>query len=179
MLQDFTRFFSQHAEALTAFARIGQASTEKLVQLHLEAGRSGFDAQAATVQAALTLKDWQSAQALRQKTVEDGLDYATQFSQQWWAIAGEAQAQWQTLAHDQAASHKDHLEAGLDRFATSLPAAAPLVGVARNALQASAVATDTLNKAARQAADFAGASLKAAAETSVGAIKAANRRTTA
>ncbi|MGQ5523179.1 phasin family protein [Chitinimonas sp. PSY-7] len=169
----------QQLENNLRLVRIGLDSTEKAIRLQLEATKQTLENSAKSAIKFSAVSDMQGALALRADLAEQATDSLMGLSRDLYELASQTQNEFakQTEAH--ISRYQQTFLSSFDQFEKVSPASAEIVSsMLRSSVAAGQAAFDSLNKAARQVADFADASLRAATTATGDAINTANRTRT-
>ncbi|MFM7705820.1 MAG: TIGR01841 family phasin [Rubrivivax sp.] len=164
---------AQKANVQTLFGLTHKAfeGVEKLVELNLQVARAALCDVAQSTHAALSVKDAQELLALQQSMLQPVAEKSAAYSRHLYEIAASTQAEVTKVAEAQFVDAQKKMMALVDTAMKNAPAgtenAATLV---KSAMAAANNAFDTVQKAARQAAEVAEANMQAITNT---ALKAA------
>ncbi len=172
--EQFSDFSKSTLDAAIKFAQVSLNSAEHLFALNLEAAKVGLDVTAKNATAATSIKSAEDINALRTASSETGLEFAMGYSKNLYNVATAAQAQYSSLVEERVSLIQQSLVDTIDKVAKSAPAGSDVfVTAMKNGLAASAAATDSITKAAKQASQFADTAFKNASETAEKATKPA------
>jgi phasin family protein len=175
--EQFGDFSKSTVDAAMKFAQVGLASAEHLFALNVEAAKVGFDVTAKNAKAVTSVKDAEGLNALRTSATETGLEFAMGYSKNFYQAAANAQAQYTQLVEERVNLFQKSMVDTLDKVAKASPAGSDVfVTAMKNGLAASAAATDSFTKAAKQATQFADTAFKTATETAEKAVKPATAK---
>jgi phasin family protein len=175
--QQFSNFATEQVEIALRFARISLDSVDRLAKLQVETAKTILEENAKTLKQLSSIKDVQEALAARQKISEVGIEQATAYSRSLYEISSQAQAEFSKLVDERNVDFNKNIVSGLDRFVKNAPAGADAaVAAVKSTVQATAAAVDSLTKAAKQVAEFADASVKAASTATADAVKTAAKK---
>jgi phasin family protein len=151
-------------DAAVKFARLSVDSAERLIAINLEATKATLDESAKNLKAISGVKDVQELNSVRTKIAENSLEYATAYSRTVYELAANTQAEYSHLVEERVADFQKSLVDGLDKVAKTAPAGSDVaVAALKSSLAASTAAMDSVTKAFKQAASYADANFKAAA----------------
>ncbi len=168
---------ASNVEAALRLAQISLDSFEKLTQLNLATTKQHIDAAVKNTQALTHVKDVQQAVAARNTISEATLENAISYSQGVYDIAAQAKNEMGQLVEERIAALNKAVIGGMDQAAKNAPAGTDVaVNAVKSTIEATTTAVDNLTKAAKQVAEFADASAKAAASTTIDALKSANKK---
>lgn len=159
-------------DSVSFFANTAFDSIERLAALNLNASRSLVEASFANANALFGVKDVQSFLKLQQElaapAIEKGLDY----SRSVYAITAETKDKVAKQVEAQVADTNAKVSGLVEKALASAPAGSEVaVAAVKTAIKSANEAYEGLNKAAKQAAEVAEASVTAATEAT---LKAAN-----
>ena len=155
----------------TKLAAIAFANTEKLIKLNLEAARAAIAQSVEGASAAAGAKDVQELMALRAKYAESGVQNAIGYSRSLYEVASEAQAQYSKLAEEAWSTYAAGIANWVDKASASAPAGSDVaVNAFKSTFAATAAAIDQFQKASKQVANLADASVRAAAANATKAV---------
>jgi phasin family protein len=175
--EQFGDFSKSTVDAAMKFAQVGLMSAEHLFALNVEAVKTGFDVTAKNAKALTSVKDVDSLNALRASATETGLEFAMGYSKNFYQAAANAQAQYTALVEERVNLFQKSMVDTIDKVAKASPAGSEVfVTAMKNGLAASAAATDSFTKAAKQATAFADTAFNNATETAEKTVKPAAKR---
>lgn len=175
--EQFGDLSKSSVDAAMKFASVGVGSTERFFGLNLEATKVGFDVTAKNAKAVTAVKDVQELNSLQTKAAETGLEFAMGYSKNLYDIATSAQAQYTALIEERTSLFQKSMVDALDKVSKAAPAGSDVfVTAMKTSLAASAAATDSITKAAKQANAFADNAFKTATDTAEKAAKPASKR---
>ncbi|GAB3266762.1 phasin family protein [Chitinimonas naiadis] len=172
----YSELAQQQLEMALQVARISLDSAEKLLQLQLEAAKEALDGSAQSVAKLAEVKDPQKALAVRAELAEQAMGSMLGLSRNIYELAAQAQAELARLGEARAGELQSSLLEGFEKLSKNSPAGGDVLGSTfKSSIAASQAAFDSLNKAARQVAEFADASLKAATTATTESVKSGKR----
>lgn len=178
--QQFNDYATQQLETLLGFARISMDAAERMVKLQVETAKNTLEDSARNAKeftGISNIKDAQSVFATQQKRSESVIDNSITYARSLHEITSQAQTEFSKLLDERSVFFNKKIVSGLDRFVKSAPAGTdPAVATVKLSVQATAAAVDSLTKVAKQVADFADTSMKAASIATVDAVKAATKK---
>jgi phasin family protein len=175
--QQYTNFATEQVETALRFARISLDSLDRLAKLQVETAKNTLEENAKTLKQLSTIKDVQEVLAARQKITDAAIEQATNYSRSLYEISSQAQAEYSKLIDERNVDFNKNVVSGLDRFVKNAPAGADAaVAAVKSTVQATAAAVDSMTKAAKQVAEFADASVKAASTATADAVKTAAKK---
>lgn len=128
-----------HVEAAMRLAGVALQGVEKLVELQMSAARTALTEGANNVRALAAVKDPQDLAALR-NGLQPGIEKATAWARDVYAVAANTQAEMQKLVESQLTDFNKSVVSQLEQVAKKAPAGSEY---AINALRASVAATST------------------------------------
>jgi len=143
------------------------ANVERLAALNLNTARTLLEESLANTKALLGAKDAQELISLQSALVQPLVEKAVAYNRSVYEIASQGQEEVSKLFEAQIAELNKNLTAALDKAAKSAPAGSDVaVAAVKSAIAAANSAYDSVNKAAKQVAEIAEASLKSPKPTS-------------
>lgn len=155
---------AQKANIETLFGLTNKAfeGVEKLVELNVQAAKSALSEAAQTSAAALSVKDAQELLALQAGLLQPAAEKAAAFSRHLYDITAGTSAEVVKVAEGQFADAQQKFMALVDTAVKNAPAGSEnAVTLVKSALAAANNAYESVNKAAKQAADVAEANFQA------------------
>lgn len=172
--EQVTEFNKSVLNAALQLAKISLDTTERLLGLHLEAGKETF---ADASDALRTLSEAHEPQALldlRAKLTEKSVEKFTALSRSLYDVAAHAQSQVSALVEVQIADWNQSVAKNIDQAVKAAPAGADVaIAAVKSTVAATAAAFDGATKTAKQMANFADASVKATVDAATAALKPA------
>lgn len=148
----------------TRLAALSIENTEKLFQLNVTAAKTAFANGVESAQAAAGVKDVQELLALRAKVAEANVQTAVGYGRTLYALASEAQQSYAALAEDAWNSYSKNVATIVDKVGKNAPAGSDAaINAFKSTFAASTAAFDQFQRASRQVASLADASVRAAA----------------
>ena len=164
----------------TKLAALALENAEKLVKLNMSAAKIVLAQGVEGAQAAAAIKDIQQLFALNATMAEASVQAALGYSKTLYELATEAQAQYTTLVEESQARFTKGAAAWVDQASKSAPAGSEAtVNALRQGIAASTAAFDQFNKASKQVASLADASVRAAATNASKVVATAKGRKSA
>ena len=167
---------AQKANVETLFGLTHKAfeGVEKLVELNLQVARAALTETADTTKAALSVKDAQELMALQASLLQPSAEKAASYSRHLYEIATATNAEVVKVAEAQMTAAQKNLHAMIDTATKNAPAGTEnAVALVKSAMAAANNAFESVQKAAKQAADVAEANFTAMTNTAVKATQAA------
>ena len=167
---------AQKANIETLFGLTNKAfeGVEKLVELNVQAATTALSEAAQTSAAALSVKDAQELLALQAGLLQPAAEKAAAFSRHLYDITAGTNAEVVKVAEEQFASAQQKFMAMVDTAIKNAPAGSEnAVTLVKSALAAANNAYESVNKAAKQAADVAEANFQAMTAQAVKAAQSA------
>ena len=148
------------------------AGVEKLVELNLSAARASLNESTAHAKAVLGVKDAQEFIALQTSFVQPLVEKTVSYSRHVYDITTGTTAELSKAAEAKAAEVQAAVLGYVDSALKNAPAGSEsAVALFKQAVSASNTAVESIQKAAKQAADLAESNLNAVTETAVKATK--------
>ncbi len=156
-----------NANAVQAAARLSKVSldsAERLMALQMSFAKAALGDASRNARAAAGTQDPQELMALRTKAAEASLTQFLGYSRGLYEVASDAQAEFAKLAEERLAELQRSVTETVEEAAKNAPAGSDVaVAAMKSSLAAATAAFDSFSKAARHAASFTDAGLKAAA----------------
>ena len=161
-------------EAMLAFQSTAFSAFEKLIDLNVKVARATLDEASSRAQEMMALKDPQQAMAYTASIAQPSTEKAVAYGKHVYDIIAGVQAEIARLSEAQIADQQQQITDALEQLAKNAPAGSEsAVALLRSTLANASSAYDTLNKAARQAAEVAESNMTAATNASFEAADAA------
>ncbi len=145
---------------------------EKLIELNTMVAKNALGEAAATIQAALSVKDAQELVALQAALLQPAAEKAAAYSRHLYDIAAATNAEVSKVAEETAAEAQKKFISVVDTAVKNAPAGTEnAVALVRSAVAAANNAYESVHKAAKQAAEVADANFQAMSQTAVRATK--------
>ncbi|HSI56637.1 MAG TPA: phasin family protein [Ideonella sp.] len=170
---------AQKANVETLFDLTTKAfeGVEKLVELNLQVAKSSMSEVAETTKAAFSVKDAQELVALQSGLLQPAAEKAAAYSRHLYDIAASTNAEVVKTAESQFADLQKKFMATVDTAVKNAPAGSEnAVALVKSAMAAANNAYESVNKAAKQAADVAEANFQAITSQAVKATAAPKAR---
>ena len=165
-----------NVETLFSLTNKAFEGVEKLVELNLQVAKAALGEFADNTRAALSVRDAQELLSLQATLLQPAAEKAASYSRQLYDIAAATQAEVAKVAEAQFAEAQKNFASTMDAALKNAPAGSEnAVALVKSALAAANNAYESLNKAARQAADVAEANFTAVTNTAVKASQAASK----
>jgi phasin family protein len=167
---------AQKSNVQILFGLTGKAfeGVEKLVELNLQVARAALGEAGDTATAALSVKDAQELMALQASLLQPSAEKAAAYSRHVYEIAAATNAEVAKVAEAQMADAQKKFLGLVDSASKNAPAGSEnAVALMRSAVAAANNAFDSVQKAAKQAADVAEANFQAMTATAVKATSQA------
>ncbi|WP_374317621.1 TIGR01841 family phasin [Aquabacterium sp.] len=167
---------NQKANLTTLFDLSQKAfeGVEKLVELNLQVAKTTLDEVSEHAKAALTAKDAQELLALNTSLLQPAAEKAAAYGRHLYDIASATSAEVSKVAESQMADAQKKVLAAVDNAVKNAPAGTEnAVVLVKSAVAAANNAFDSVQKAAKQAADVAEANIQAITNTAVKASQTA------
>jgi phasin family protein len=144
-------------------SKLSLDSAERLLALQLSFAKSALGDATRSARAAAGTQDVQQLLALRTKAAETAMSQWLEYSRSLYEVASDAQAELSKLAEERLAELQRTITESVEQAAKSAPAGSDVaVAAMKSSLAAATTAFDTFTKAARHAASFTDAGVKAA-----------------
>ena len=173
---------AQKATLETLFGLTAKAfeGVEKLVELNMQVAKTSLTEAAETAHAALSIKDAQELLALQAGLLQPAAEKAAAYSRHVYDIVAGANANFTKAAEATLADSQKKVLSVVDNAVKNAPPGTEsAVALVKSAMAAANNAYESVNKAAKQAADVAEANFQALTTTAVKAsqstVKAAKR----
>lgn len=169
---------AQKANLETLFGLTGKAfeGVEKLVALNLQVAKSALSEAGDTTKAALSAKDAQELLALQANLLQPSAEKAATYSRLVYDIAASTNADLTKAFEAQMADAQSKFMGLVDSAAKNAPAGTEnATALVRSAIAAANNAIESVQKAAKQAADVAEANFQAVTQTAVKAAQGAGK----
>ena len=149
---------------------------ERLVELNLQVAKAAMTEAAEGTKAAMSVKDAQELLALQAGLLQPSAEKAVAYGRHVYDIAASTQAEVGKVAEAQVADIQKKFLAGVDSAIKNAPAGTEsAVSLVKSALAAANNAYESVQKAAKQAADIADANFQAVTNTATKATQAASK----
>ena len=161
---------AQKANVETLFGLTQKAfeGVEKLVELNMQVAKSAMTEAVDTTKAAMSVKDAQELVSLQQALLQPVAEKAAAYGRHVYEIAAATNAEVVKVAEAQSAEMQRKFMAVVDTAVKNAPAGTEnAVTLVKSAVTAANNAFESVQKAAKQAADVAGANLEAMTKTAV------------
>ena len=148
-------------EAAVRFTRISMDSAERTMAIQLDYAKGAVKQATLTAQAYAQVKDVNQLVGLRARIAENALENTMGYSRSLYEVASEAQSELGKLAEENMSAFQQTVAENVDQAARSAPAGGDVVAAAfKSSMAATTAAFDTFNKAARDVASYADASVR-------------------
>ena len=173
------QLLERHKEAIDTFISV-QGSLfsgfEKLVDLNLKAIKSTISDAADLTQQVAELKDPQEAASYVAAIAQPNAEKAVAYSQDVYAIMNDVSKELIKLTEEQVADSQKKMEEALEQFAKNAPAGTEsAVALLKSSFATASNAYDSINKAAKKAAEVAQNNLAAATSATLKATESATK----
>jgi phasin family protein len=156
----------------TRLAALSIENAEKLFKLNVTAAKAAFANGVESAQAVAGAKDVQELMALRAKVAEANVQAAVGYGRTLYALASEAQGSYTALAEDALITYSKNVASIVDHASKNAPAGSDAaINAFKSTFAASTAAFDQFQRATRQVAGLADASVRAAAASTAKAAK--------
>ena len=152
---------------------------EKLVDLNLKAIKSTIAEAADQTQQVAELKDPQEATSFVAAIAQPNAEKAVAYSQDVYAIMNEVSKELIKLTEEQVAESQKKMEEALEQFSKNAPTGSEsAIALLKSSFATASNAYDSINKAAKQAAEVAQNNLAAATSATLKATETATKAAT-
>lgn len=166
-----------NVETLFGLTTKALEGVEKLVELNLQVARTSMGEAAEAAQAALSVKDAQELMTLQAGLLQPAAEKAAAYGRYVYEIAATTNAEVGKIAEAQVADAQGKFMAAVDSAVKNAPAGTEnTVALVKSAISTANNAYESVQKAAKQAADVAEANIQALTSTAVKATQAAKTR---
>ncbi len=156
----------------TRLAALSIENAEKLFKLNVTAAKAAFANGVESAQAVAGVKDVQELLALRAKVAEANVQAAVGYGQTLYALASEAQGNYTALAEEAWNTYSKNVATIVDHASKNAPAGSDAaINAFKSTFAASTAAFDQFQRATKQVANLADASVRAAAVSTAKAGK--------
>jgi phasin family protein len=150
---------------------------EKLVELNLQVARASMTEAAEATKSALSAKDAQELLTLQASLLQPAAEKAAAYSRHVYEIAASTNAEVTKIAEAQLADVQGRFMSAVDSAVKNAPAGTEnTVALVRSAISAANNAYESVQKAAKQAADVAEANIQAITSTAVKASQSTSAK---
>ena len=148
-------------EAAARLTRISMDSAERTMAIQLDYAKGAVKQATITARAFAQVKDVNELVAMRTRIAENALENAMGYSRSLYEVASDAQSELGKLAEERMSLFQQSVAESVDQAAKSAPAGGDIMAAAfKSSLAATTAAFDTFNKAARNVASYADASVR-------------------
>lgn len=173
------QLLAAHKANLDALFSLSQKSfegVEKLVALNLQVAKTAMDEAAEHAKAAMSVKDAQELVALNSSLLQPAAEKVAAYNRHVYDIAAATGSAVTKMAEEQAAETQKKFMSAVDNAVKNAPAGTEnAVVLIKSAVAAANNAFDSVQKAAKQAANVAEANFQAVTNTAVKATQAASK----
>jgi len=163
LAEQLNEFNSNAVLAAARLSKLSLDSTERLLALQMSFAKSALGDATRNARAAAGTQDAQQLLALRAKAAEEAMSQWLEYSRGLYEVASEAQAELTRLAEERMAALQRTVTDSVEQATRSAPAGSDVaVAAMKSSLAAATAAFDSFTKAARHAASFTDAGVKAA-----------------
>jgi len=161
-----------NVETLFGLTNKAFEGVEKLVELNLQVARTALGEAAEGAKAAMSVKDAQELLSLQASLLQPSAEKAVAYGRHLYDIAASTNAEVSKVAEAQMADMQKKFMAGVDSAIKNAPAGTEnAVSLVKSAMAAANNAYESVQKAAKQAADIADANIQAVTATAVKATQ--------
>jgi phasin family protein len=170
--EQFAELNKVNVASATRLAAMSIENTEKLFKLNLTAAKAAFANGVQSAQAVAGVKDVQELVALRAKVAEANVQAAVGYGRTLYALASEAQGNYTAFAEEAWNVYSKNVAAMVDKASKSAPAGSDAaINAFKSTFAASTAAFDQFQRATKQVANLADASVRAAAASTAKSTK--------
>ncbi|MDE1997966.1 MAG: phasin family protein [Burkholderiales bacterium] len=173
------QLLANHKANVATLFDLGQKAfegVEKVLELNLQVAKTTMDEVAEHTKAVLAVKDAQELLALQTSLLQPSAEKAAAYSRHLYDIASSTSTEVSKLAESQIAEAQKKFMSVVDNAVKNAPAGTEnAVVMVKSAVAAANNAFDTVQKAAKQAADVAEANFQAITNTAVKATQSATK----
>ena len=174
--EQMTAATKANMETLFGLTNKAFEGVEKLVELNLQVAKATLSETAENTKAMLAVKDAQELLALQASLLQPSAEKAAAYSRHLYDIAAATGAEVTKTAEAQFAEMQKSFTSAVDTVLKNAPAGSEnAVTLVKSAINAANNAYDSVNKAAKQAAEMAEANFTAVTNTAVKASQAASK----
>jgi len=164
-------------ETLFGLTQKAFEGVEKLVELNLQVAKTALDESAASTRAVLSVKDAQELVSLQHTLLQPVAEKAVAYGRHVYEIAATTNAAVTKVAEAQVADAQKKVLALVDSAVKNAPAGTEsTVSMVKTAMTAANNAFESVQKAAKQAADMAEANINAMTTTAVKAAQSSAKK---
>ena len=157
----FADIGSAAVEAAARLTRISLDSAERTMTIQLDYAKGAVKQAAINARALGQVKDVNELVSIRARIAENALENAMGYSRSLYEVASDAQGELGKLAEERLSAFQQRVTESVDQAAQAAPAGGDLVAAAfKSSLAAATASFDTFNKAARNVASYADASVR-------------------
>jgi len=166
--EQFSAAYKSSLETFFSLANSTLQGVEKLVDLNLSVAKANLEETAAKTTELLSVKDVQGLMAFQTSQLQPSAEKAVAYSRSVYKLATDTQAEFTKVAEEKIADGHQTLVSLVDSATKNAPAGSETaVAAVKSALAAASSAYDSMNKAAKQAAEITEANLTAATNAAV------------
>ena len=166
-----------NVETLFGLTQKAFEGVEKLVELNLQVAKTALDETAASTRAVLSVKDAQELVSLQQTLLQPVAEKAVAYGRHVYEIAATTNSAVTKVAEAQMADAQKKVIALVDSAVKNAPAGTEsTVSMVKTAMTAANNAFESVQKAAKQAADMAEANFNAMTTTAVKAAQSSAKK---
>ncbi len=163
----FADIASRGIDSAARASRISMDSAEHAVAVQLEYAKGAITQAAHTARAVSQARDVQELLALRSRIAENTIENLMGYSRSLYEVASNAQSEFGKLAEERMTSFQQAMSERVDLAAKSAPAGSDVaVAAMKSSLAAATAAFDSFAKAAKNAASYTDAGVRAASTSS-------------
>ncbi len=177
MPEQIQGFNKEAVEAALSFAQLSMAGAERLMHLQIDAAKTFVAEQTESAKALAEAKDPASMMALRARLTEQAVERAVGYSRNVYEVATQTQQQLAKLVEGQLAASQQQFAGAMENMFKAAPGGSnAAIDAVRSTMAATQSAMDSMNKAAKQAAELAEANVKAVTDAAISAMKGPKKK---
>lgn len=163
MNDPFAQLNQSAVDSAARLSKLSIDSAERVLALQIAFAKAAIADATKTARVASSTQDPQALLALRTKAAESAMGQMIDYTRSLYEVASEAQAELTRLAEERMSAMQRGMTETVDQAAKNAPAGSDVaVAALKSSLAAATAAFDSFNKAARHAASFTDAGVKAA-----------------
>ncbi|WP_022652979.1 phasin family protein [Aquaspirillum serpens] len=175
--EQFTKVSANGLQTLLRFSEISLNGLERLIKLQLETTKHTLEEQAKLAQEFSSVSDNQEAIKRVNQLAAASVEQLVAASRNFYDVVSQTQGELSKLAEDNLSEFNKNVVTVLDQIAQNAPAGSDTaVNALKSSIAATAAAMDSMTKAAKQVAEFADTSVKAASTATADAVKNASNK---
>lgn len=162
--EQMNEFSREAVQSASRLSKLSLQSAEKILALQLRFAKSSLDESTKAAKALAGAHDVQEFLALRARAAETAMESFMAYSRSLYEVASEAQGELSKIAEERMSGLQKAVAETVDAATRNAPAGSDVaVAALKSSMAAATNAFDSFTKAARHAASFTDAGVKAAA----------------